>query len=108
MMMAFQAAMSANGAHPVCQRVIVGKESASISVTAERLRRKEARAADQSHTTTALPVLLCAEALRAIFNHFDAMFRGQRVNPVVVRHLAEQAHWHDGLCFRCDRLLDLI
>ncbi len=51
------------------QRLIVGEHRAAVSVTAERLGREEAGAADRREVAALAALIIGAEALRGILDH---------------------------------------
>jgi len=69
MMMAFEAAMSADGPHSLGQSVILGEERPALPETSQWLGRKKAGAANRRHASALASALFGAKTLGGVFDH---------------------------------------
>ncbi len=93
---AFDAAMGADGAHFIGEFVVAGEQRAAFAVATQGFRGEEAGAGNLGDAAAALAVLGRAEALGGVFDDGDVVFCGDFVDCVAAGHLAEQADWDDG------------
>lgn len=107
MVMAFDAAVGADGAHFVGERIIAGEKGAAFAVAAERFCGKEAGAGYFGDATTAFAVLGRAETLGSVFNDGHIMFCANAIDGVAIGHLAKEADRNDGFGARGDGGFDL-
>ena len=90
-------AMDADRLECIGKVVIVGEDGAAVAVGAERLRRKEARAADRRERADAIVVIGATERLGGIGDQAQTFAVGERVETVPVRRKAEEIDGDDCL-----------
>jgi hypothetical protein len=102
MMVALKAAVRADGPHFFGQWLIVAEQRPALPVASQRFGRKKAGAANGGDASALAPALLGAKTLGRVFDDGQPMLRRQRVNAVVIGHLAEQTDGQNGLGARGD------
>ncbi len=95
--------------HESLRQCIVGREErATVAVTAKGFRRKKAGTCDLGDTTTTFSMLASTKTLCGILDHGDVVLGRDRVDPLIIRHLPEQAHREDRFGSRRDFRFDLL
>src|SRR5258708_39287299 len=97
MVVSFESAMGPNGAHAFRQRIVIGKQCASVAVAAQWCGRKKTCAGDIRDSTAPFSILKRAEALRPIFDDWNCVLSSNRVDLPIIRHLPEETHGNERL-----------
>jgi hypothetical protein len=82
--------MHANLAHRRGQPLVVREDRPAVAIATERLRRKEAGAADGGKVAALAPAIGRTEALRGVFDHRKPVSRRDRIDLVHVGGLPVQ------------------
>src|SRR5665811_1224582 len=88
-------AMNADRLEHIGKVVIVGEDGTAVAIGAERLRRKEARAADRRERADSVVVIGATERLGGIGDQMQAFALGERVETVPVRRETEEVDRDD-------------
>ena len=91
--------MDADGAQKIRQRVVVGKNGASVPITAQRLGREEGGSGDGAEGAAHLSFVGGAHALGSILQQRETVLVADGGNGIIITGIAQEInrHHHAGL-----------
>ena len=96
-MVADTAAVVAEGAEFLRQRLVVRQDAAAVAESAQPLGGVKAEAAHVAEGAQRFPVKMSAVGLRAVFDHPQVMLPGDFHYPAHIAAHAVEMHGHEGL-----------